>query len=217
MLMKLWFVLFLLVAACGRAVPDNARIVIAGDSIMAWNRSQGGAVAQQLEPRLGEQVGDVSLAFARVSGGQGPLNIANQLANVRADWIVLNGGANDLGRACGCSGCLPALRRLVSEDGTRGDIPELVTQLRSRGAKVLWVDYYTAPRFAGTRCDTLYQTFQNRLQRMALADAGVVMLDLDTVFDPDDLRLFDRDRVHPSLAGSRKIAQEIARVIEPRL
>ncbi|WP_254682449.1 SGNH/GDSL hydrolase family protein [Phaeobacter gallaeciensis] len=181
---------------------------------MAWNRSGGGAVADELERRLREPVGDVSLSFARLIGGGGALNIPSQLNEVEADWVVLNGGANDLsGSGCSCRVCDNVLDRLISESGTRGAIPELVAELRRRGPRVVWLDYYTAPRYAGTTCVAPYRILERRLDRMAAADQGVTVLDLDSVFRPDDLSLFSRDRVHPSRRGSGRIADLVAPVL----
>ena len=56
--------LVLLAAACGRGVPDGARIVVAGDSVMAWNRGQDAGIADELSRRLSQPVGDVSLPSA---------------------------------------------------------------------------------------------------------------------------------------------------------
>ncbi|AFO89169.1 SGNH/GDSL hydrolase family protein [Phaeobacter inhibens] len=204
----------LLLCACGRSVPDEARIVVAGDSIMAWNRSGGDSVADGLERRLREPVGDVSLSFARLIGGGGALNIPSQLNGVVADWVVLNGGANDLsGSGCGCRVCDSVLDGLISESGTRGAIPELVAELRRRGSRVVWLDYYTSPRYAGTSCVAPYRILKERLDRMAAADQGVIVLDLDSVFQSDDLSLFSRDRVHPSRQGSGCIADLVAPVL----
>lgn len=202
-----------LLAACGRGIPPEARIVVAGDSVMAWNGLTGGSVADQLETRLGEPVGDVSLPFARVAGGQGQLNIPTQLAGVSAQWVVMNGGANDIGVGCDCTDCGGIVERLISEDGTRGAIPALVTDLRRRGTQIVWADYYTTPRYAGTTCEAPYQMLETRLARMAALDDGVTLVDMDDVFSPDDLSLFASDRTHPSPKGSALIAD----LIVPRL
>ena len=201
---------FALLAACGRGVPDDARIVVAGDSVMAWNRGAGASVADGLRARLEEPVGDVSLPLAQVTGGRGPLNIPAQLSGVRAPWVVLNGGANDLSRNCTCSDCGAVLDRLISEDGARGTIPSLVADLRGRGSRVIWADYYTSPRYAGTTCEAPYQVLETRLRRMAAADEGVTLVDMDEVFRPDDPTLFDADRTHPSVKGSQRIAAQVA-------
>ena len=213
--MTRWTILtFCLLAACGRSVPEGARIVVAGDSVMAWNRSSGASVAGVLQAQLREPVGDVSLSLAQIAGGRGAFNIPNQLARVQAQWVVLNGGANDLMGNCDCSDCGPVLDRLISEDGRRGAIPTLVADLRGRGSRVVWADYYTAPRYAGTTCEAPYQVLETRLGRMADADAGVTLVDMDDVFSPDDLSLFAADRLHPSKKGSARIANLIAPVLE---
>lgn len=209
--MRRWILLTLaLLAACGRGVPDDARVVVAGDSVMAWNRGAGGSVADGLRARLGEPVGDVSLPLAQVAGGRGPLNIPAQLSGVQTEWVVLNGGANDLGRGCKCSDCGGVLDRLISEDGAHGAIPALVADLRGRGSRVIWADYYTAPRYAGTTCEAPYRVLETRLRRMAAADWGVTLVDMDDVFRPDDPTLFDPDRTHPSVRGSQRIAALVA-------
>jgi lysophospholipase L1-like esterase len=194
-------------------VPDEARIVVAGDSVMAWNRTQSASVADVLQRQLGEPVGDVSLPLAQVSGGRGALNIPAQLANIRADWVVLNGGANDLSGACDCSDCGAVVDRLISQDGRAGAIPSLVSSLRQRGSRVVWADYYTAPRYAGTACEAPYDVLETRLARMADADAGVTLVDMDDVFSPNDLSLFAGDRVHPSPKGSARIGALVAPVL----
>lgn len=204
----------LLLAACGRGVPEDARIVVAGDSVMAWNRSVGGSVADRLEAELREPVGDVSLPLARVMSGAGPLNIPSQLSGVTAPWIVLNGGANDLAGRCDCSDCGDVLDQLITEDGTGGAIPALVGELRQRGAQVIWADYYTAPAYAGTSCEAPYQVLETRLGRMAAADAGVTLVDMDEHFRPDDLTLFASDKTHPSPKGSARIAAQIAPLLK---
>lgn len=198
-----------LTAACGRGVPEDTRVVVAGDSVMAWNRVEGASVAAGLSERLGEPVGDVSLPFARITGGRGDLNIPSQLAGVETDWVVLNGGANDLGLSCGDE-TTAAMERLVSADGTRGAIPALVADLRSRGSRVLWADYYTSPRYAGTACVPIYAEMEARLRRMAGADPGVLLVDMGDVLPSSDLALFAGDRMHPSAAGSARIASLIA-------
>lgn len=203
-----------LLAACGRGVPEGSRIVVAGDSVLAWNGIQGASVADQLQTRLAEPVGDVSLPLARMTGGRGALNIPAQLEGLRAEWVILNGGANDLRGNCDCSDCGSVLDRLISGDGMRGAIPALVADLRRRGSQVIWADYYTSPRYAGTVCEAPYQVLEERLGRMADAEDGVTLVDMDDVFRPDDLSLFAPDRTHPSVRGSARIAGLIAPLLK---
>ena len=206
-----------LIAACGRTVPQDARIVVAGDSVLAWNRSAEGSVSDVLQKLVKEPVGDVSLPLAQVAGGLGPLNIPRQLDGVQAQWVVVNGGANDLGINCDCSDCGVILDQLISDDGRRGAIPLLVADLRGQGTRVVWADYYTSPRYAGTACEEPYQVLEVRLGRMADADSGVTLVDMDDVFSPDDLSLFDADKTHPSEKGSARIAKLVANALLPEI
>lgn len=216
MQMDRWIILTItLLAACARGVPEEARIVVAGDSVMAWNRIQSVSVADRLQESLGEKVGDVSTPGAQITGRGGAFNIPAQLEGLSVEWVVLNGGANDLRSNCDCSDCGPVVEGLISDDGTQGAIPELVADLRRRGSQVIWADYYTSPRFAGTVCEAPYQELEARLRRMAAAKDGVMFVDMDEVFSPDDLSLFASDRTHPSEKGSARIAELVLPQLQP--
>ncbi|QFS83891.1 hypothetical protein FIU97_14170 [Roseivivax sp. THAF40] len=207
--------LLALVSACGRGVPNDAQIVVAGDSVMAWNRSQGGSVADGLSRRLSLPVGDVSLPFASVTGstGGGPLNISRQVRDLSPRWVVMNGGANDLRVGCSGAETNAILDQLVSVDGASGAIPRMVSGLRARGVRVLWADYYTSPNFAGTSCGQIYDLMGARVARMADRDTGIVFVDMGDVVPFSNLSLFARDRIHPSAAGSDRIAGLIAEAL----
>ncbi len=197
-------------AACGRGVPPGAQVVVAGDSVMAWNRVEGGSVADRLAQELGIAVGDVSLPYAQVMGRAGALNIASQVRGLDAPWVVLDGGANDLGIGCSQTGSADVLDRLIAPDGLSGAIPEMVGGLTAGGGRVLWADYYISPRFVGTACAEVYALLETRLERMAAADPNVVLVDMEDVMPATDRSLFARDRIHPSQAGSARIATLIA-------
>ena len=69
--------LLCLAAACGRGVPDDARIVVAGDSVMAWNRGQDAGIADALSRRLAQPVGDDGLRDALEMLGRNVLSKSN--------------------------------------------------------------------------------------------------------------------------------------------
>lgn len=212
MLRLLTLILALSLGACTTSVPEDTKFVIAGDSMMAWNgRDQN--VAAHLQRLLGEPVGSVARSLAQVDGGVGFLSIPNQIAGYAPEWIIVNGGANDLSQNCRCSECGRVLDRLVTSDGATGAIPTLVARLRSRGSKIVWVDYYTSPRYVGTTCLSTYQELEARLSRMVSQMSGVTLVELGETFSPNDLSLFDRDRTHPSPKGSALIAQAVANIL----
>lgn len=206
-------VLILALPACTTPEDRSVRFIVAGDSMMAWNGNDQN-VAAELQNMLREPVKNVSRSLAQLDGGFGYFNIPNQVEGYASRWIVLNGGANDLSRHCRCSACGPVLNRLVSPDGAMGAIPLLVEELRGQGSRVIWVDYYTAPRYAGTTCELTYKEFGLRVSRMADRLSGVIFIDLDETFRADDLSLFDQDRLHPSPKGSALIAEAVAELLK---
>ncbi|MEE4189044.1 MAG: SGNH/GDSL hydrolase family protein, partial [Roseobacter sp.] len=133
---RVWIVFALLVGAlagCTEAVPrDNtARILAMGDSMLAWHGGARAAVADNMEAILGEPVIDRSVIGARifyhlpVSGALG-MNISQQYRPGNWDWVVMNGGGNDLWFGCGCTRCDRKIARMISPDGQSGSVPELV-------------------------------------------------------------------------------------------
>lgn len=126
----------------------------------------------------------------------------------------MNGGANDLGRNCGCTRCDGEIERLLSSDGANGVIPSLVRQAQGYGAQVIWIGYYQAPRSRAFRgCRPALVELERRLASFASKTAGFYFLDAEDEFDPNRTDLFARDQTHPSLLGSELIADMVARTI----
>jgi acyl-CoA thioesterase I len=225
----LFAVLLLLgLAACGETVPapeggqdGAARVLVMGDSLMAWNRPAGKQVARALAARLGQEVADRSTLGARhfyplpFTGAAG-LSIPLQWRGGSYDWVVLNGGGNDLMFGCGCGPCTGTMNRLISEDGKTGAIPELVARIRASGARVIHAGYLrtTGPISPVRGCRPLGNELETRLARMAASDTGLYFVALsDLVLPGGDAALFAADLMHPSTMGSAAIAERIARII----
>ena len=209
--------------ACGEPVPPNgqARILAMGDSLMAWNAASDASIADALESRLGQQVVDRSVVGASytyplpISGSFG-LRIARQFVDGDWDWVVLNGGGNDLWLGCGCGACTRQMARLVSEDGTSGEIPALVARIRASGARVVYVGYLRTPGFASPveTCVPLGDVLEGRIAAMAARDGGVTFISNADIVPEGDKSFHDADRLHPSPKGSAAIAARVAQVIE---
>ena len=128
------------------AMAEAPRILVMGDSLLAWHSAAGKSVADRLEALTGAEVRDMSVGGARmiynlpVTGALG-LSIPRQYRKGDWDWVVINGGGNDLWFGCGCVKCDRKLGKLISADGRRGAIPKLVKRLRDGGARVLWLGY----------------------------------------------------------------------------
>lgn len=212
-----------LLAACGeRVAPDSdARILMMGDSMLATHRGTGQSVGDGLEALLGQPVIDRSVPGARmiyvfpISGSAG-LRIPAQYRAHDWDWVVLNGGGNDLLFGCACALCDARLDRMISEDGSSGVIPDLVTKLRAGGARVVYPGYLRSPgRWSLIDgCREIGGRFESRLARLAERDAGVSFVSLADLVPEGDRSFHGPDLIHPSPKGSRAIARRIADAIE---
>lgn len=202
----------LVLAACS-GLPEraerDARIIVLGDSVLAWNRDVGASVADDVEKRLGVPVLDAAVSGGRmrVDGVPGALGFAIPRQFRAGEWdaVVVNGGANDLFFECGCNRCETVLDRLVTQDyhaflNRLGDTPVFI------------IGYYGP---AGDRrgnydiCNDDLQVLERRLTALAASRPNVDIVRVRDVITGNP-GLYDRDRVHPSPAGSAAIGARVA-------
>ena len=212
-----------LLFGCGepRSQGAGARVLVLGDSMFANNRASNKAVADVLETELGAAVLDRSVFAARyfyalpISGAAG-LRLTSQYREGDWDWVVMNGGGNDLLLGCGCSLCQGVLNRLVTADGRGGAIPSYVARIRASGARVVYAGYLRNPGM-GTpikHCGPAGNELDRRLTLMAGFDAGVTFVPMADLVPYRDPSYHAMDRIHPSFKGSRGIAGRLAAVIK---
>lgn len=206
------------ISACTQVSRQGGDIVVIGDSVMAWNRSDDRDIASVISAKLDRSVVNRANFAAQIRAASVStllrLSIPDQLPDGEWNWVVINGGANDLGFSCGCTRCAAELDLLISEDGKRGAIPDLIAQAQGQGARVLWLGYYRAPEtrsFEGCRPGLV--EIERRIARLAALREGVFFLDAEDVLDPPRREYFDSDRTHPSALGSRLIGAALAGVI----
>ncbi|PLS20099.1 SGNH/GDSL hydrolase family protein [Amylibacter cionae] len=191
-----------------------------GDSLLASHGMSGNAVSDVLERALGRPVIDRSVMGARIiyhlpiSGSAG-LNIAKQFRVGDWDWVVLNGGGNDLWLGCGCIVCKNKLDRLSRKDGKGGEIPSLIQEIRKTGAKVVYVGYLRSPGLGSPieHCRDEGDELERRIARFAAFDDGVHMVSLKDMVPFGDRSFHAADMIHPSRKGSAAIAARVAEVI----
>lgn len=215
-------ILMVLLAGCTEAVPrdNSARILAMGDSMLAWHGASRAAVSHNMEDILGEPVIDRSVVGARifyhlpVSGALG-MNISQQYVPGNWDWVVMNGGGNDLWFGCGCTRCDRKLTRMITSDGQGGSVPDLVRQIRASGARVIYVGYLRSPGIGSMieHCRDEGNEFERRLSIMAERDPGVYFVSLVDLVPHGDRSFHAFDMVHPSMKASRAIAQRISAII----
>lgn len=212
-----------LLAGCGelQGTGEQARILAMGDSMLAWNGTAHQSVSFAIEQELGEPVVDRSVSGAHVlyalpvSGAMG-MKISKQYIQGKWDWIVLNGGGNDMWLGCGCVRCDTRIDRMISADGTSGAIAEHVAQLRATGAQVVYVGYLRSPGRNSPieHCRDEGDKFDSRIARMAAADPGVHFISLADLVPYGDRSYHAFDMIHPSVKGSTAIGRRVARTID---
>lgn len=215
--------LVLLVASGGQMMARDAqsRILTMGDSLLSAHSISGRAVSDAVSKALGEKVIDRSVAGARIiyglpiTGAMG-MKIAKQYRTGKWDWIILNGGGNDLWFGCGCHQCDRKINRLISDNGRGGEIPRLVSNLRKTGARVIYVGYLRSPGVGSPieSCKDDGDELERRIDAMAKTDKGVYFLSLAKMVPFGDRTYHGFDMIHPSLKASREIGKRIARIIK---
>ncbi|GEM_PF-136293 len=214
--------LVLLVASGSQAVARDSRpkILTMGDSLLSAHSISKRAVSHVVGKALGVKVSDRSVAGARIvyglpiSGAMG-MKIAKQYRSGKWDWVILNGGGNDLWFGCGCHACERRINRLISDSGLNGEIPRLVGNLRKTGARVIYVGYLRSPGVGSPieSCKDDGDELERRIDEMAKADAGVYFLSLAGMVPFGDRSYHGLDMIHPSLKASREIGRRIADII----
>lgn len=209
---------------CATAPRDGGDILVMGDSVMAWNGSSGNAIPDAMSRSLGREVVSVAVPgaqFANDSRLQSAigLDIRRQFPGGSWNWVVLNGGANDLGfDDCGCGACGAVVDRLIAPDAQTGAILAFLSMMRiNAGAQVLWMGYYAGNgkgSFEGCRDDLVM--LEERIARHAAGRDGVFFVDSEAVIDPRDPTHFAKDNTHPSPQGSALIGALLARTIKAR-
>lgn len=204
------------------AQSKKPRILVIGDSMLAAHRISGRAVSDTVERATGIRVKDNSVLGARIiyrlpiSGSLG-LNIGRQYRKGNWDWVIINGGGNDLWLGCGCNRCERKLNQLAAKNGSgAGEIPKLIRKARSSGAKVIYVGYLRSPG-AGSpieHCRDEGDELERRVKAFADTDRSVFHVSLRDLVPNGDRSFHGADMIHPSLKGSREIGKRIARVIK---
>ncbi len=198
----------------------NPRILTMGDSLLATHKISGRSVSNAVEKTLNEPVVDRSVPGARIlyglpiSGSAG-LNISKQYRPGNWDWIILNGGGNDLWLGCGCILCDRKIEKLISRDANNGAIPRLISKLRQTGARVIYVGYLRSPGVYSLidHCRKDGDELERRVTNYAEQDDGVYYLSLAKLSPVGDRSYHGVDMIHPSVKASAAIGTLIAGII----
>lgn len=191
-------------------------VMVAGDSIMAWNREDGQSIAQALAAEIGLEVEDVSRSGARLSAGflSGTMDIRRQVGRSRPDVLIFDGGGNDLGDECGCGACEGTLDDMIDAE-LDGEFRDFVTPLTEAGTEVIYLGYYDTP-IGGNEfspCEDFFEILEDRMIALADETDGLTFVTGKDVIDPSNDAHYDTDRLHPSHAGSAPLGGLVAETI----
>jgi lysophospholipase L1-like esterase len=209
-------------ASCQEVPSRNsgARVLAVGDSLMAWNALSGNAIPDVVERSIHMPVVDrtVSASWMQTnfdSKGAPVSGIQAQYVSGDWDWVIVNGGGNDLWLGCGCFSCDAVIDSMISEDGQRGQVPDFLRRIRDDGAQVIYVGYLRSPDLLTPieHCKAEGDQFETRITRLAEQEDWMTFVSSKTVAQPGDASYFSFDRVHPSRKSSRIIGERVAEVI----
>ena len=191
-------------------------MLVLGESIMEWNVEDEASIPDVIAQTLDRDVVNAAVSGARIShpypeaAAEG-FDIRRQYLQGSWEWVVMDGGANDLGDECNCGDCSLVLDDLISADGRSGEIPSFILSLTKSNHQIMYVGYYDAP--AGGEFEE-FVVLNGRVQTMAESLENVFYISAGDVIDASNLELFDDDLIHPSIFGSERIGEYIAETIK---
>lgn len=208
-------------SAFADAVSDTPRILAIGDSLMAWHGVSKNSIPDVVSDELGEPVISRAVGGARViyglpiSGALG-LKIPKQFRDEAYDWVIVNGGGNDLWLGCGCNQCNRRISRMIAPDGQKGEIPTLIGRIRATGAKVVYIGYLRSPGVGSIidACKPHGDELEGRIDKMAAQQDGVYFMSLQDLVAHGDRSMHGVDMIHPSLKASGVIGKRVAEIIK---
>ncbi|WP_338415067.1 arylesterase [uncultured Sphaerotilus sp.] len=188
--------------ATGRAV----RLLVLGDSLSAeYGLARGTGWVALMEARLVRDKIAATVVNASISGDTtsgGRARIGALLSQHRPTHVVIELGSND------------ALRGLPLKS-SQDNLVAIAQAAKAAGAKVLVVGMQVPPNYGGAYTRDFYAMFGEvaRSQGAAL----VPFLLAGIADDPDPVRWFQADRLHPNATAHPRILDNVWPVLKPWL
>lgn len=193
---------------------EDAELIAIGDSLLEWNMGEG-SIPEVIGESLDRPMYNASVGGSNFLDGASDV-IPEQYVSGDWDWLVLDGGANDLNDRCECGDCDEIMDEMLSADGQTGVMADFVREVADSGVQVMIMGYYGIPEtaeFGFDQCIPLISELSARQAALAGSDAMIEFADAAEVVDGTDLSMFDDDHVHPSLAGSAAVGAFLAEAI----
>ena len=172
---------------------DGYRILAIGDSMLDWNVDACGAVPDFVGMMLGEPVDNQA-----VGGAVMVQEIPGQFIEGPWDWVIINGGGNDVEVCESEEECLRQYGRAMR------NLERLLDEVAVGGTQVALVGY---PEFTDEGVE-IWSSFgdiaMSEMEARAASRDDVHFVDLRPwVNGEQQPHFFDDDLVHPSIAGPR--------------
>ncbi|MCO4774211.1 MAG: SGNH/GDSL hydrolase family protein [Deltaproteobacteria bacterium] len=195
-----------------QAYADGGLLAI-GDSIFDFHRGEG-SIPEVVAEATDLALVDASMGGAMLTGDDE--SIADQRVDGSFEWLLMDGGGNDLNDRCACGACEGVMNEVLTADGRGGVIADIVEEATAQGSKVLFMGYPELPdgaEFGFDRCGDELTELNARLATLDAQQDAMWFVSAGDVVGADDLDLFDGDRVHPSPAGSQVMGDYVAETI----
>lgn len=217
----------LVAAACiALAVPNISfagpkdDILVIGDSMLEWHSFKRASIPHVLAKQSKRKVENRAASGAKLylSGAEGNARSVIPAQYTKGDWnwVVVNGGANDLLVKCGCNRCDDVLDRLITKDAKEGVLPELTARIRKDGPNVVLLAYYQGNerRNMFSKCERVIKELTQRQRVLASRLAGVELVRSKPAISPSNRSHFALDGIHLSRKGARRVGVLLARRLE---
>ena len=214
------FVSFALVfTGCTDAIP----ILALGDSVMTWNEEEGASIPDVVSQELELDVQNNAVAGAYLTAEDNGFfgflgsDIRSQYVGGEWEWIILNGGANDLNDECQCQDCSENLNSMIDEEGETGDLVHFIEQMISADHRVAPMNYYNVSQdaeYGFANCIDEIASLSERTRLFADRVDELILIEASEVMSPEITPdAYDEDNAHPSMEGSRLIGSLFAEKI----
>jgi acyl-CoA thioesterase-1 len=191
--------------AGGQAAPKR-RLLVLGDSLSAeYGLKRGSGWVALADQRLRGELPDTEVINASISGDTtsgGRARLGALLTQHRPSHLVIELGGND------------ALRGLPLEM-TRANLQAMAQQAKAAGARVMIIGMQVPPNYGPTYA----RDFQALFAQVAKQESTALLpfLLAGVADDPDPLRWFQADRIHPNETAHPRILANVWPVLLPWL
>ena len=200
-----------LLYGCGegeRGSLNNAEIFVVGDSAFEWHLWSGRSAPERMGEELNRPIYNAARSGQMLTEGL-EYSIPNQYIDGDWDWVVINGGFNDLADLCRCGDCP------VTQANVDAVLEAFVEERVDEGKQVIIWTYYNMPDKSQEmkRCKQAVRVLRQNQKTLADSDPNIFWVDGRQAISADNRKHFFIDNLHPSRLGAERMGNQIAKAI----